>query len=370
MIIIPLARSKSICALASSLGLAICVFLLFVDARARSAEIVDQRGHRVVLNAPAKHVVFLPMPGPAMYIAVDGTDRHIVAMNPASKAAAREGLLSVFFPKLNETATNIVQGASFMPNVETILALHPDAVFQWTNPGSGVIVPLENARLTVFGMRNGGQSDLRDAIILMGKVSGEDKRAQTIVEMQNKRADELAAALKGLPGDQRPRVLYLRRFSGSLSVNGSGSYNDFYIQLAGGDDVATSSLGVNGTVTLEQILAWNPQVILLGNFDKAMPDDLYNDPRWQGIAAVKTHRVYRMPLGGYRWDPPSEESALAWTWLAELLHPDRVRINLRRDVHAWYKILYGRTPTEADIDRILFVKQNEGSAGYIRLAAP
>lgn len=370
MIMIPLPRPKSVCALASSLGLAICVFLFFVDARARSAEIIDQRGHRIVLNAPAQRVVFLPMPGPAMYIAVDGTDRHIVAMNPSSKAAAREGLLATFFPKLNETATNIVQGASFMPNVETLLALHPDAVFQWTNPGSGVIVPLENARLTVFGIRNGGQSDLRDAIILMGKVSGEETRAHTIVEMQSKRAVDLAVALKDLPRNQRPRVLYLHRFSDSLSVSGAGSYNDFCIGLAGGDDVATSPLGVNGTVTLEQILVWNPQVILLGNFDKAMPDDLYNDPRWQGIAAVKTHRVYRMPLGGYRWDPPSEESALAWTWLAELLHPNRVNINLRKDIHAWYKNLYGRDPTEAEIDRILYVKQNEGSAGYARLAAP
>ena len=82
-------------------------------------------------------------------------------------------------------------------------------------------------------------------------------------------------------------------------------------------------------MTIEQVLTWNPQVILLGNFDAAMPSDIYGDPRWQSVEAVKARRVYKFPLGGYRWDPPSQESALGWIWLAGLLHPEREPTNLR-----------------------------------------
>ncbi|WP_245411237.1 ABC transporter substrate-binding protein [Methylovirgula ligni] len=337
---------------------------------ANGAEIVDQRGHHATLKAPAQRMVFLPMPGPAMYVAVDGSAQHIVGMNPSSKIAAREGALTKFFPVLDTVSTDIVRGDGFAPNVESILALHPDAVFQWTNPGSGVFAPLENAGLTVFGIRNGGQDDLLEATLLMGQVAGASARAQAIVDKQKQRAKEIADALKGLPDGERPRVLYLHRFSDSLGVNGAGAYSDFLIRLAGGEDVAHSLPGVSQAVTFEQVLAWNPQVILLGNFDKTMPQDIYNDPRWQDVAAVKAHRVYRVPLGGYRWDPPSEESALAWTWLALLLHPDRIKYDLRKDVRDWYRFLYNRTVTDADLDRILFVKQNGTSTDYARLTTP
>jgi iron complex transport system substrate-binding protein len=337
---------------------------------AKSAEIMDQRGRLIALKTPAQRVVFLPMPGPAMYAAVDETARHIVGMNPSSKIAAREGVLMGFFPALNSVSTDIVRGEGFAPNVESILALRPDAVFQWTNAGSGVFVPLENAGLRVFGIRNGDQKDLRAATLLMGQVAGASTRAQALIDRQRRSETEIADALEKLPDESRPRVLYFRRVSNSLGVNGAGAYSDVLIRAAGGENVARSVPGVSQTIAFEQVLAWNPQVILLGNFDKTMPQDLYNDPRWQNVAAVKARRVYRVPLGGYRWDPPSEESALARIWLAVLLHPDRIPRDLRQDVRDWYRFLYDRTVSDADIDRILFVKQNAKSAHYARLAAP
>lgn len=337
---------------------------------AAAGVIIDQRGQRILLDKPAERVVFLPMPGPAMYIAIDGTDRHIAAMNPSSKIAMRDGLLSTLFPGTNNIPTDVVRGASFMPNVESILALHPDAVFQWDNVGTDAIAPLERAGLTVFGMQSGRQEDLVGSIAMMGQVAGKQERAQALIRKQAERAQEIANALKNLREDQRPRVLYIGRFSDSLSVSGSGSYNDFCIRLAGGTDVANSINGTVRVVTLEQVLVWNPDVILLGNFDKTMPLDVYNDPRWQDVQAVKTRRVYRMPLGGYRWDPPSQESALTWTWLFELLHPDRSTLSLRDDMRTWYRFLYNHDLADSEIDRILFLAQNETSAGYARFRRP
>ncbi len=352
-------------------GLLLVAVLSIISALGvRSAEIIDQRGHHILLDKPAERAVFLPMPGPAMFITVDGTDRHIVAMNPSSRIAMRDGLLSELYPTTNNIPTNVVQGASFLPNVESILALHPDAVFQWANVGTDAIAPLDQAGLAVFGMQSGNQQDLIGSIAMMGKVAGKDARAATLIRLQAEREQEIEKAAKGLPDDQRPRVLYIGRLSDSLSVSGAGSYNDFYIKLAGGRNVAALISGSGRVVTLEQILIWNPDVILLGNFDKAMPQDIYNDPRWQDVAAVKARRVYRMPLGGYRWDPPSEESALAWTWLLGLLHPDKSAIDLRYDMRTWYRFLYNHDLTDGEIDRILFVAQNEKSAGYARFIHP
>src|SRR5262249_46733863 len=99
------------------------------------------------------------------------------------------------------------------------------------------------------------------------------------------------------------------------------------------------------------------------------PEDLYNDPRWQAVSAVRARRVYRMPLGGYRWDPASQESAMTWTWLATLLHPERMRADLRADMAQWYQLLYGHALTRAEADEILNIAANGGSVGYAALAA-
>ena len=86
--------------------------------------------------------------------------------------------------------------------------------------------------------------------------------------------------------------------------------NNFYINLARGQNVA-SDMGMFVEVGVEQIIAWDPEVILLNGFEaKLSPHDVYNNELLADVSAVKNRRVYKMPLGGYRWDPPNQESPL------------------------------------------------------------
>ena len=48
-------------------------------------------------------------------------------------------------------------------------------------------------------------------------------------------------------------------------------------------------------VALEQVLAWNPQVIFVQDRYPQVVTQIQNDPNWQGIDAVKNHRVWLMP---------------------------------------------------------------------------
>lgn len=332
---------------------------------ASSAEITDQRGRRFVFDTAAKRLVFLPMPAPATYVAIDGTERNIAGMNPASASAMRQGILGKLFPGFSRIATDITLGAGTNPNIETILALRPDAVFQWSTAGDDALAMLDRTGLRVLGMRYGTQEDMNGTIALMGQVAGKEARAAELVRRNEVLHAKITSAVQDVAAAQRPRVLHLSRASDSLGVAGRSSYSDFYIRLAGGENVAADV--PNGrVVTIEQILTWNPQVILLGNFDTVMPADLYKDPRWQSVDAVRQRRVYRVPLGGYRWDPPSQESALMWWWLAGLLQPERTAQTLRADMRDWYQFLYGHALSDEEIDGILFVAENGPSAGYGR----
>jgi iron complex transport system substrate-binding protein len=255
--------------------------------------------------------------------------------------------------------------STFSPNVEAILSLRPDLMFQWANSGDDVISVLDRTGLPVLGMRAGTWDNFTDYVRIMGQVAGKEARAEALLDRQRKVTRDLQSALTNIPTPARPRVLYFGRAANMLRVHGGGSFNEFYIRLAGGENAAGDNPAIS-TVTIEQILTWNPQVMLLGNFDAALPADFYDDPRWQSVDAIRNHRVYRMPLGGYRWDPPSQASGLSWLWLAGLLQPGRVNINLRSEMRDWFEFLYEHPLTDDEIDQILFVKENQNSAGYDR----
>ena len=311
----------------------------------------------------------MPIPAPSTFIAIDGSDKRVVGMNAFSATAMREGIFGRMFPDFTRIKTNIVMGggdaSNFSPNVEAILSLRPDLVFQWASAGSDVISVLDRTGLPVLGMRAGTWDDFAAYVRIMGLVAGKEGRAEALLDRQLKTRRDLEAALASIPMSEQPRVLYFNRAVNLLRVSGQGSFNDFYIRLAGGRNAAGDNPPIS-TVTIEQVLTWNPQVVLLGNFDTALPADIYDDPRWQSVDAVRNRRVYRMPLGGYRWDPPSQESSLTWLWLAGLFHPERLNVNLRDEMRDWFGFLYNHQLTDSEIDQILFVKENGDSVGYDR----
>jgi iron complex transport system substrate-binding protein len=328
--------------------------------------VTDQRGHELRLAAPARRVVTLPMPAASMLVAVDRGPDHLVAMHDASWVAARDGLLGEMFPALLDVPHDVA-GQDFAPNVESILALEPDLVVQWGDEGTEITAPLEQAGLPVLGLSYGTQADLEAWITLFAEVLGKPERGQ---QMNARLRGELArarAAGRAQTGPA-PSVLYFNRFAGGLKVAAQDTYNDFYIALVGATNPATGPSGVPGggmvAVDPEQVLAWDPDVVLLGNFDAAVPQDLYVDPLWQNLSAVQSRRVYKVPLGGYRWDPPGQESPLMWRWLARIAFPSPEPSDLRQVVAEHYDFLYGRRPTAEQLDAVLQTEANAASADY------
>ena len=321
----------------------------------------DQRGKKLTLDGPAKRIVTLPMPAASIMIAVDRAAEHLVGIHDASWAAAKQSILGTMFPEVLKVQHD-VGTQDFAPNVEGILALKPDIVVQWASQGEEIITPLENADLTVLGVNYGTIKDVGEWFRMFSTVLGKPERGRAM----SSRLDAGRAAIEAVAARQSaraPRVLYFLRFSEGMEVQGAGTFNEEYIRLVGAENVSSDVKGL-AKVDLEQVLDWDPEVIVLGNFDAAMPGDIYGDRRWRDVAAVKDKRVYRAPLGGYRWDPPSHESPLMWTWLSQIAFPDGTDGGLRDKIVDDYKYFYGHTPTQSEIDTMLWTEANGGSADY------
>jgi iron complex transport system substrate-binding protein len=337
---------------------------LAAPAAAEPVGFKDMNGRVVALSKPAERVASIVIPMASTLIALDGGTKRLVGMNPVAKARMEEGILATIFPEV-AAIPDTISAANFVPNVEALAAARPDLVVQWGDRGEAIVAPIVNAGLTAMLISYGTEAYARDYMAMMATAIGRPERVAPLVGWRAEVERDIAAKTATLGAAPRPKVLYLFRLMSGIQVAGSGPvYNDWYIRLVGGTNAAAAVKGQT-PVGREQIAAWDPDIILLNNFEpKLTPDVVYADPILSMTSAAKAKKVYRSPLGGFMWDPPSQESPLSWMWLANLVHPEVFRYDLRAEMRTAYRTLYGYDLTDADIDRILWLDVNRTSAGY------
>ena len=154
------------------------------------------------------------------------------------------------------------------------------------------------------------------------------------------------------PPEQRPRVYYARGPRG-LETGLGGSINVETIELLGAATSPASTRGGLATVSIEQVLLWNPDVIV--TIDQDFAATVRSDPAWAAVAAVRDGRVHLSPKLPFGWVdfPPSVNRLIGLWWLAKILYPERFPEDLRALTRDFYPRFYHVTPTDAQIDRVL-----------------
>ncbi len=134
---------------------------------------------------------------------------------------------------------------------------------------------------------------------LLGELLGEQARAELLAAYADKTLAQLADTLSKVPADQRPTAYYGRGDEG-LETGLSGSINVEILAAAGATNVAAAA-GEGGLtdVSLEQILAWNPDVVIAARASFA--EAALANPDWAPIKAVADKAVYVAPSLPFGW---------------------------------------------------------------------
>lgn len=254
-------------------------------------------------------------------------------------------------------------------NLEEFQRKRLDALFFWDDPsllrrlaesGIPVLVPQPARSVT-------SQSEFvkkqKGEVTLYGKVLGKDEeeRAREWCRYYDAKVAMVLSRTKGIPSERRPKVYYVRGPK-ALNTHGADENISWYGEMAGGHMVVRES-GAKGISesSMEQILLWNPEVILVG---RQYPASLVlDDNAWRRVSAVRSGRVYETPDGVFWWDSGSE-GVLLLLYMAKLFHPDLFAdLDLHREVKEYYSHFYHVALSDQEVELLLAGKGPDGSRG-------
>ena len=122
-------------------------------------------------------------------------------------------------------------------------------------------------------------------------------------------------------GEAKPRI-YFMWDQGPLETAGRNSTVQELIDLAGGTNVAGDSELEHLVVNLENVLVWNPELIVMWCNDRLDAEDISELSAWRSLSAVRNGQVHELP------DPFSCDFwTLKYIFTVDLVarwcHPDR-----------------------------------------------
>ena len=240
-------------------------------------------------------------------------------------------------------------------NLEVVLSLKPDLIVD-VGTISDTYVSLANRVQEQTGIPYALLDGRFDAMVLTYRKLGALTQRPDQAEAQARYAEQTMAAVKQridkIPESQRPRVYYGRGPRG-LETGLGGSINMETLEFVGAHNVAADRKGGIVNVSVEQVLAWNPDVII--TIDKDFAASVRGDPLWAPIKALQAGRVHLSPKLPFGWVdfPPSVNRLIGLWWLAKVLYPEQFPEDLRPLTRDFYTRFYHKTPTDEQIESVL-----------------
>ncbi|MBI5301248.1 MAG: ABC transporter substrate-binding protein [Chloroflexi bacterium] len=177
-------------------------------------------------------------------------------------------------------------------DLEKVVGLSPDLVLATNIHAKSIVPELEKRGLTVVVMDPKNMTEVIGKLTTFGKMLGANEDAGKLAAQLKSRMDAIISQVA--TAKTKPRVFY--EIDKSLYTPGPGSFIDDMLVQAGGVNIAAAAKGNFVQLSVETIIAQDPEVIFLGdmNFGET-PEKIKVRPGWANITAVKTGRIVPLP---------------------------------------------------------------------------
>ena len=250
----------------------LCVFVS-LNIFATPIKVVDSSGHTVELKQPAHRIIALA-PNLTEIVFAAGAGKYLVGVSSMSD-----------YP---EAALKIPVIANFQEiDLEKVITLKPDLIVAWQYTNALMIAQLKRLHFSIYIATFYQLSDIPNTIENIGKLAGTKKAANKAANQFRKKLEKLK---KQYAHRKTVTVFYQLSQVPLMTIN-KHSIADKVIKLCGGKNIFENTIGLSPTVSIENILEANPQVILISNF-LGNKNGLKFWKQYPMLQVVKNHHIY------------------------------------------------------------------------------
>lgn len=288
----------------------------------------DHLGREVTIEEKPEKLVSGYYITSSMLIAL-GLEDNLVGIE--AKANSRP-IYSLAAPQLLDLP-NVGTAKEF--NLEGTVALEPDLVILPIRLKDAV-QSLQDLGIKVIAVNPEDMDLLKETLNMIGQATGTEDRATELITYYDDKIVEMSKI------DTEQKGVYLGGNSDFLSTATGKMYQNFMIERAGAKNVAADIEDTYwATISYEQLLAYNPDVIVVVPEAEYTKEDILNDEKLAPIKAVQNGEIYIMPDSFEAWDSPVPSGILGTMWLTSVLNEEAYPFEtFKKDVSEFYERFY------------------------------
>lgn len=303
---------------------------IFVDSAGREVEI-PQEVNAIAPSGPlAQIVLYTACPDKLAGIATDFNDEAKLLIDEKYWGLTKFGQF---------------YGKNASLNLEALIAAAPD-----------VIVDIGEVKENVKEDMDGLQEQLNIPVIFIeatldtmdqtyekiGELTGEGVQTEALA-VYCKEVLGKAETIKQKLKEEEKVTVYQALGAAGLHTDARGSFQGQVLDKVGAinvADVEIVSSGAGSEVSLEQVIAWNPDVIVVET--ERVYELITSDDAWSVLDAVKNGRVYKYPTAPYSAlnNPPSVNRLMGVLWLGNLIYPEQYDVDIAVELQHFYQLFY------------------------------
>lgn len=316
---------------------------------ARAASVTDATGR--ALQIPEKVTRVFPAGPPAAIMLYTLAPELLIGWPRANRPEEREFLL----PDIgSRPEVGRITGRGNTANLEVVLALKPDLILDVGSTSDTFVSLAERVQGQTgipYALLDGRFTGMPAAYRQLGELIRRRAAGEGFADYTQRTLTTITARIADIAVEKRPRVYYARGPRG-LETGLGGSINVETIELLA-RNVAAERPGGLANVSIEQVLVWNPDLII--TIDQDFAANVRKDPAWRGVAAAQDGRVHLSPKLPFGWVdfPPSVNRLIGLWWLAKILYPERFPEDLREITRDFYRRFYHVTLSDVQLARVL-----------------
>lgn len=323
---------------------------LLAGAARAQAPILDAAGRRV--SPPATVARVFPAGPPAAILLYTLAPDLLIGWPRANRPEERAFLL----PEIGaRPEVGRITGRGNTANLESVLTLKPDLILDVGSTGDTYVSLAERVQSQTgipYALLDGTLARTGATYRALGALLHRERDAEELAAYADATLALVRDRVAGLPRERRPRVYFARGPRG-LETGRGGSINVESLDLMGAINVAGETGGGLATVSIEQVLAWDPDAIV--TIDRDVAALVRTDPAWSPMRAVREGRVHLAPRLPFGWIdfPPSVNRLIGLRWLGKVLHPELFPEDLSAAARDFYARFYHVTPTDSQLAGLL-----------------